>query len=191
MTYEELLLDEVCKWDIQKLNLIYTNPIIFVCGGSLEKELDETDQKYSFESLRQYFIDHAFAHNSSLNLRTAEELKDYLKIYNDLLEFESDIANVCDLILIILESSGSLTELGVFIGNEEFSKKLVVIRNRSHSQEDSFINLGPLLVLKNLKDNSVLDYDWPYDKKFKTLQNETLKLICEDISDHLKSSTTQ
>ncbi|OTG68256.1 hypothetical protein B9T25_06120 [Acinetobacter sp. ANC 4470] len=190
MTYEDLLLEEVSKWDINKSTLTYTHPLIFICGGSLDKKIDKVDDRYFFESLRKYLIEYAPINNSNFNLRTAEDLKDYLTVYDDLLEFESDIAKISDLILIILESPGTLTELGIFLSNDEYQKKLVVIRNKAHTFEDSFINLGPLLALKNLKDTSVLDYDWPYCKKFKELDNQTLNFICGDINDHLKSPTT-
>lgn len=190
MTYEELLLDEVSKWDVTKFTLTYAHPIIFICGGSLDKDLDKSDDRYSFKSLRQYLIEYAPLSHSHFNLRTAEELKDYLKVYDDLLEFESDIAKICDLILIILESSGSLTELGIFLSNEDHLKKLVVVRNEGLSSQDSFINLGPLSVLKKINENSVLDYSWPLEKDFKELEPQTLKIICGDIDDHLKSPKT-
>lgn len=190
MTYEDFLLEEVSKWDIVKSTVTYTHPLIFICGGSLYKEFDKNSNNYSFESLRKYLIEYAPLISSNFNLRTAEDLKDYLIVYDDLLEFESDIAKISDLILIILESPGALTELGIFLSSAEYQKKLVVIRNKSHSFQDSFINLGPLLTLKKLKDTAVLDYDWPYEKKFESIDQKILKFICEDINEHLKSPTT-
>lgn len=190
MTYEELLLNEVSKWDINKATITYTHPLIFICGGSLDTKSAHTDNKNIFESLRKYLIDYAPIHNSSFNFRTAEDFQDYLTTYDDLLEFESDIAKICDLILIILESPGSLTELGIFLSYDEYRKKLVVVRNKEHTFESSFINLGPLLALKTLKDTSVLDYDWPYHGGFTTLNEQTFKFICDDINEHLKSPST-
>ncbi|MCQ9122065.1 retron St85 family effector protein [Rodentibacter pneumotropicus] len=103
----------------------------------------------------------------------AETFKDYFKDnrYPDLLVFEDDIAQISSVILIFLESPGSLVELGMFISKPEFYKKLLIIapQEEVHGHE-SFIYLGPLKHIKRKYSDSILIYPWPkkeqpYDKE--------------------------
>lgn len=189
MSYEELLLEEIIKWDIEKFNLIFKNPIIFLCGGDVTP-IAKPDIKL-YTSLRSYLIDFAKFIKKEIEIRTAENFTDYLLYYENLLEFESDIASISDLVVVILESPGALIELGLFSGNTYLFNKLVAIQHQSYSSEQSFINLGPLKALKDSSENSVLDYSWPLNKQFEKLDEDVLELICHDISIHLKSSRTQ
>lgn len=189
MNYEEVLLEEVIKWDVEKFNLIFKNPIIFLCGGDVTP-ISKPDAKL-YTSLRSYLIDFAKFVKSEIEIRTAENFTDYLLYYENLLEFESDIASISDLVVVILESPGALIELGLFSGNANIFNKLVAIQHQNYSSEQSFINLGPLKALKDSSENSVLDYKWPLDRQFEKLDEDILKLICNDISEHLKSTRTQ
>ncbi|QNX12503.1 hypothetical protein IC794_01160 [Acinetobacter seifertii] len=189
MKYEEILLEEVIKWDTEKFNLIFKNPIIFLCGGEIEPT-EEAGTKF-YSSLRSYLIDFAKLIKNEIEIRTAENFKDYLLAYDNLLEFESDIASISDLVVIILESPGALIELGIFVEHKNIRHKLIAIQHQNHSAQLSFINLGPLKFLKDLSEKSVLDYNWPMEEKFQHLDHELLKLICNDIVDHLKSPRTQ
>jgi len=189
MKYEEILLDEVIKWDKERFNLIFKNPIIFLCGGDI-LPLDEGELKY-YSSLRSYLIDYAGVIKREIQIRTAEAFQDYLLVYDNLLEFESDIASISDLVVIILESPGALIELGIFIENKNIRNKLVAIQHYDFSSQLSFINLGPLKALRDSSKKAVLGYNWPREERFQHLNGDLLKLICEDISEHLKSPRTQ
>lgn len=189
MKYDEILLDEVIKWDVERFNLIFKNPIIFLCGGDITP-IDDENVKY-YLSLRSYLIDYAKIIKKEIEIRTAEDFKDYLVAYDNLLEFESDIASISDLVVIILESPGALIELGIFIENKNIRNKLVAIQHYDFASEQSFINLGPLKSLKTSSENAVLGYKWPFEKKFDHLSQDLLKLICNDIAEHLKSPRTQ
>lgn len=189
MKYEEILLDEVIKWDKERFNLIFKNPIIFLCGGDILPSNAGMVKYYS--SLRSYLIDYAGCIKREINIRTAEDFKDYLLAYDNLLEFESDIASISDLVVIILESPGALIELGIFIENKNIRNKLVAIQHYDFSSQLSFINLGPLKALRDSTKNAVLGYNWPREEKFEHLDESLLRLICDDISEHLKSPRTQ
>lgn len=189
MKYEEILLDEVIKWDTQRFNLIFKNPIIFLCGGDITS-IENEDVKY-YSSLRSYLVDFAKVIRPEIEIRTAEDFKDYLLAYDNLLEFESDIASISDLVVIILESPGALIELGIFIENKNIRNKLVAIQHYDFASEQSFINLGPLKSLKTSSESAVLGYNWPFNRKFEHLSQDLLKLICYDIAEHLKSPRTQ
>lgn len=187
MEYDEFLLNEIVQWDIGKFNLIFKNPIIFLCGGDVEP-ISKPEAKI-YTSLRSYLID--YSSYLKAQIRTAELFKDYSFYYDDLLEFECDIASISDLVVIILEGPGAFIELGLFSVKPDIFEKLVVIQHNEFSSELSFANLGPLQALKNSKENSVLDYNWPLHQEFNTLKDGVLKVIGQDISAHLKSIRTQ
>lgn len=69
--------------------------------------------------------------------------------YKDLLKFESDIAQISGLILLFTESAGSFAELGAFSMEAEITKRLLVVIDDIHYNEDSFIKWGPISYLEN------------------------------------------
>lgn len=131
-----------------------TNRKVFICGGPVLN--DQIDC-----SFRQRFI---IALNSNVNYILAEDFKDYLKDnnYSDLLSFEDDIAHLSSIIMIFLESPGSLVELGMFITKPNFYKKILIVAPRDEIElEDSFIYLGPIEHIKKKHNDSVTIYPWP------------------------------
>lgn len=92
------------------------------------------------------------------DLMLAEHIADFYSKdskYLDFLEFESDLAQLCDLVILFSESPGSFAELGAFARDNEIASKLfTVIRNR-HYEEGSFITLGPIASLRHRDPNSV------------------------------------
>lgn len=64
--------------------------------------------------------------------------------YKDLLDFESNIAQICELVMLFSESAGSLCELGAFSMDAEISRKLLTVIQRRYYDQESFITLGPL-----------------------------------------------
>ena len=165
MDYDDFLLNEIVQWDIGKFNLIFKNPIIFLCGGDVEPISKPEARVYT--SLRSYLID--YSSYIKAKIRTAVFFKDYSFYYDDLLEFECDIASISDLVVIILEGPVALIELGLFSVKPDIFEKLVVIQHNDFSSELSFANLGPLQALKKSKENSVLDYNWPLNQEFSIL----------------------
>jgi hypothetical protein len=65
--------------------------------------------------------------------------------YINLNQFERTVADLSCCVLLFPEAPGSLVELGLFSGNTDILKKLMVISDRSHDDgKDSFISLGPV-----------------------------------------------
>jgi hypothetical protein len=123
--------------------------VIFLCGGQI------TDlAKPAPASLRDAFLKIA---DNPLGRRRrelvlAEDVNvSYLSrpTYSDLLAFETDFAQICELIILFSESEGSLAELGAFAMVEEIATRLLVVVRDKHFQQNSFIKLGPLLSLQN------------------------------------------
>lgn len=88
---------------------------------------------------------------------------------------------MASLIIIILESPGSLTELGIFAENKDIKNKILVIVNAKYHSESSFINLGPLRHLELLNDSSVYSYSWvDNEEKLNESLGDALECIRED-----------
>lgn len=133
-------------------------PKIFICGGPVET--------IHPESLREHIKNHLDSNHDELykSLIIAEKFNDYFGDgkYENLLEFEEDIANISTLIVICLESAGSLVELGLFCNRPDIAEKLLVYVPLQHTTgNDSFIYLGPLNSLKKIDSESVASYPFP------------------------------
>ena len=163
-------------------------PIIFVCGGPMN---------VSPMSVRDYFFSYVASHAPNLldSLILAEDFKDYFKdgAYSDLMSFEDDIANISTLVIICLESAGSLVELGLFVNKKNLAQKLHVIAPFHEIEGDpsqnvpprsSFIYLGPLEYLRSIDQNSVSVYPWPDRNR---LKYDEVELIYHDIQGRLKN----
>src|SRR6185295_12911360 len=81
------------------------------------------------------------------DLIQAEEItSDFLffKKYDNILDFETDLAQIVELIILFCESEGSLAELGAFAMIDEIAQRLFVVVRQKHWNASSFIKLGPL-----------------------------------------------
>jgi hypothetical protein len=118
--------------------------VVFVCGGLIEK-IDKPPK-----SLRDAFV--RIADKSPLakyRIVLAEEIEAFFPkgVYQELLRFESDIAQIAELLLLFSESAGSLAELGAFSTDEEVAPRMMVVIDDANYKSDSFIKLGPLYSL--------------------------------------------
>lgn len=114
-----------------------------------------------------------------------EDFKDWLhdSVYPDLLTFESDLAQTSTLIIIALESPGSIAELGSFSVNNGLKDKIITIISQHHHSQQSFITLGPL---RQIPEVNV--YSYPYDHNSVTDSlDHYLSDIVNDINEHLSS----
>jgi hypothetical protein len=156
-----------------------TPPIIFACGGNADVRLPEP------ESVRGFFIEHITSKEPELfrYIRIAEDFKDWLNDskYGDLKTFEEDIAHISSLILIFLESPGTIAELGLFATHDNLIDKLIIFVSEVHYNSDSFIKLGLLRYLSGKNEDTVRCYPWD-DKNLKS----TAKAVINDISEDIK-----
>ncbi|WDE14387.1 hypothetical protein H3N35_03570 [Thalassomonas haliotis] len=158
---------------------------LFLCGG----EIDATaqippsfrDRLYGFTAKQNESM-----HNSFI---LAEAFKDYFKDnrYPDLLVFEEDIAQASTLVIILLESPGSLVELGLFCNRPDLYHKLLIVAPQEQvSKEDSFIYLGPLEYIRKKSDSSVQVFPWP-DQKIREYDSDNLEILCSSIEEKVNS----
>jgi hypothetical protein len=116
------------KYRFRKLDLV-----IFLCGAFNSKSRD---------AIRNYLS----KHSPDLDLFYAEKVWDEIATlgHRDALQMEEDLAKLADLIIVIVESAGALTELGAFSISPSLRKKLLPIVNKEYEHHSSFIANGPL-----------------------------------------------
>jgi hypothetical protein len=177
MKFDDLLIEEFASLDSSKFTVSFTPLKIFVCGGTYNS------RSHIPESVRHRLINY-FIDRNDLLFRAciqAEDFKDYFKegAYDDLLEFEKDIANVATLIIVFLESPGSLVELGLFCMDTSLASRLLIIAPAEETEkEDSFIFHGPLKNLRRNDKTSVLIYPLADPKN---VQYDHIAFIARDV----------
>ncbi len=88
----------------------------------------------------------------------------------DLLSLENLLAKSVDVIIMIPESPGSFAELGAFANDENLRKKMICILDIKYKKNKSFINQGPVKLVKNVDSKNVLFLD------LKNLQNHKTQI---------------
>ena len=108
-------------------------PVLFLCGGAGSARR---------EALRDYL----HKHKPWIGTFYAERVWDLLASQTELsaLEMERDLAALADLVLVIVESPGTFTELGAFSLSDQLRKKLLPIVDIKFKDSSSFISTGPL-----------------------------------------------
>lgn len=120
---------------------------LFLCGGANSSTRDRLR-----DYLRRRFKD--------LDIFYAERVWDQIAARTDLsaLEMEANLAQLADLVIIVVESPGTFTELGAFSLSEPLRKKLVAIVDEEYQRAQSFISTGPLRWLDRASDFSPTIY---------------------------------
>lgn len=124
----------------------------FLCGG------DVKDNKFG-----RYKIAKVLSKYKNLELLYPEDLFDDLLAGQgqySLLSMENILAEAVDVIIIIPESPGSYSELGAFSNNENLSHKMICVQDNKYKFKKSFLNYGPLRLLKKISSTSVLRCDF-------------------------------
>lgn len=169
------------KVELEGSRLSLEPHILFVCGG--EVDITQVSKTLSLrERFFESFDEQGYPDYHDYCIR-AETFKDYHEVgqYKDLAVFENDLAHIASLLIIFLESAGSIVELGLFSANENLRKKLLVVVNQKHHDNDSFIKLGPLATLRRNNKDSVSVYPWDIHDPSRMSKSD-LSLIFEDVN---------
>lgn len=190
-----MLLEFLMQMDLKAIWVRAPTKFILLCGGHMS-EKHEDDPK----SLRDVFfkiIDGAIPPDASL-VRAEDINAFYIKRanYDDFLRFESDIAQLCEIILLFCESAGSFCELGSFCSVEEIRRRTLVVIEEQHFEAESYIRLGPLQALLNEDDAAVVTFTFPSlsgsPSNLKSVDSDKLKkLIRPKIDKRLASIPSQ
>lgn len=110
--------------------------IVFLCGG---------DEKYhgNREQIEKYFIKFLPRHLTFRAEKAWEVIHKSLKSANAL-ELEEWLADFSDVVIILVESFGTVAELGAFSMSDSLRKKLLPILDEKYEKDLSFINTGPV-----------------------------------------------
>lgn len=189
LKFEDRRVELLTSISIEESKVDLSNPIVFLCGGLVDVTDTSTDI-----SVRNMLLTHLVSSNPALfdRIKLAEDFKDWLHdaIYDNLLTFEDDIASISSLIIIILESAGSIAELGIFAANPKLKGKLLVFIQESHFEQDSFIKLGPLRHIDPNDDGFVCSYSWD-EKNISSTLSPYLIDIESDITEFLSNNPEQ
>lgn len=100
----------------------------------------------------------------------------------DLLSLENVLAESVHSVAILLESVGTIAELGAFANHAQLSNKMVVFIKSQHKNDKSFINLGPIRHLREKTSSEVVYIDF---------KSENINIIAEKIRDHARKSSAE
>lgn len=118
---------------------------IFLCGADISQK-----DKMRFK-IAEALADWRFFNDIIYPEDIFDELL-YSSKTKDLLSLEALLADSVDAIVLIPESPGSFAELGAFANDEKLRKKLICVIDKKYKKDKSFINQGPLKLVK--KQNS-------------------------------------
>lgn len=158
--HTEEISDADCKSLAEKIRLDVYSPVnstkttIFLCGADMS---NQGQMRYriaeKLKNLRFGFI---------YDIIYPEDIFDellYSSKTKDLLSLEALLAESVDAIVLIPESPGSFTELGAFANDELLRKKMICVVNKKYKKDKSFINQGPLKLIKKENNFGVVYVD--------------------------------
>lgn len=158
-------------------------PLVLLCGGPTKIKERPDDPAPPIASLR----DAITRANTSYEVFRPEEITSWHAdgVYKNLVTFEADLASVCSLVVIVLESVGALAELGAFSQQDELRKKLVVILPSEFQDDPSFVNLGLLRHIAEGNDSNVKAYPWDI-KTPTSISDQIVGDVIDDIQHELR-----
>jgi hypothetical protein len=117
------------------------DPVVFLCGGAGSKSRD---------ALRDYLK----KYSPDLDVFYAERVWESIAKLGerDALQMEADLAELADIVIVIVESAGTIAELGAFSVSEPLRKKLLPLVDEKYQHESSFLATGPLRWIDNESD---------------------------------------
>lgn len=161
--------------DLDKSRVQLEPHIVFICGGPVDASATTN------HSVRNMFMNLSGQSGGITDgFVLAENFKDWHDGYNNLSEFENDIAYISSMVVIFLESEGALTEFGLFFGNCRLRDKLVAIIHSEFHNNESFINFGLLNPMENTDQSSVKVFTIDH-RDIDTISINEVKEILEDI----------
>lgn len=164
--------------DLNRLRLGPPRRFIFFCGGKIDHKSSKPLSLRDYLS-RELIGPKAIPDAHFVYAESATQLYRDSK-YKDLIAFEEDIAQISDIVLIIGESAGSLTELGAFSMNAAIAERLKIIVQDKYYSDESFIRNGPIRHMEDMRDDSVSSYPW-------NISSTDKKLIRSSAAPHVSS----
>lgn len=169
--------------DLASCRIEFSNtPIVLLCGGKVDFKISVNDPEPPQASLRHAITNFCTAYE----VFRPEEITSWHQdaVFKDLMSFELELASICSLVVIILESEGALVELGAFSQLPELSEKIVAICPSQFKNAVSFINLGILRFIAEKAPTNVKTYPWE-PKNPDGISLDVVADVAADIQDEL------
>lgn len=108
--------------------------------------------------------------------------------FSNLLNLEEYISALVDGVILIVESAGSICELGAFVKTPEIRSKLIVLISSLHDNLSSFIKLGALRYFEEFADGEaeISPFHWEIIDGGVHVQDYVLADILIELKDSLK-----
>lgn len=155
------------------------NHIVLLCGGKVNSRGPGAAVP-EIASLR-----HALTHSDlKYEIYRPEDITDWHAdgLFRNLMDFEQELAGICSLVVVILESAGAIAELSAFSQLPELNRKIIAIKSRDFEaplKVNSFINLGILRFISESSPSAVRTYPWQVNYP----QHITADLVADIASD--------
>jgi len=124
---------------------------VFLCGG------DANDKNTMRGKLAKELT--SFWNSYLYDIIYPEDIFDELMYgykAKDLLSLENILAESVDALVIVPESPGSFSELGAFANDEKLRDKIVCVQDEQYRKKKSFINDGPIRLIKKSQNGEVI-----------------------------------
>lgn len=170
-----------------------TSPIVLLCGGPVELKTSPEADDPPVRSLRHALTKaNLAAVESNFELFRPEEIQSWHQdgTYKNLVDFECDLASICALVVIIVESYGAVAELGTFSQVSHLKHKIVTVLSERYSNDVSFINLGIIRLLTRENENCVKTFPWEITHPG-GINAEIVNDLRDDILDELEKQAKQ
>lgn len=159
------------KVDFEKSKIVQPQKLVFVCGG--QKSGDPSAPT----SMREILLAKASSKGSAgylgpAKVVLAEAAVNFLanSSFSNLLDLERFIAAAVNAVVLIVESPGSMCELGAFVMAKEIREKLIVVMQSDHIPRSSFITSGAIKYFEeNQPDAQVHGYQWEIDRNSRVI----------------------
>jgi len=128
---------------------------LFLCGAGYNVSGSVRD-KIKKELMTSWYLFH-------YDMFYPEDLFDELLFgpkHQDLISLENILADSVDAIVLVIESFGAVSELGTFASNDKLRKKLICVVDAKYKKQKSFINYGPLRLLKDKREGHIIYADY-------------------------------
>lgn len=116
---------------------------VFLCGANISEGIPSRR--------REALLNFAKKQLPNTQFFLAEDIFDTLRKEGhkkNILDVESDLFDLSDYIIIILESESAFCELGAFAAKNKDRSKIIVINDSRHYKSRSFINIGPIQAIR-------------------------------------------
>lgn len=99
-----------------------------------------------------------------------------MKEYN-LLNLERELAVNVDIIILPLEGQGAIAELGAFASFPEIVGNIIVINEEKYKRKASFINLGPMKLVREKNKNNIVYFGDSEDERREVVDRIVKRVI--------------